>query len=458
MLTTELLLSILLILGLGKLLGMIAERMGFPSIIGEILTGVILGPMALGIIQPTADLSFLADLGVLFMMFLMGLSINVDTVLKNNARSAASITLIGASLVFLASTIVTLIIDLLIGQEFYFSLAQACIVGVALTSTSTVIGFKYLSDIGDRFSNVFKTLVAIEVTDGIFSIVLLAVFLSILSAYTGMVTGSSSIDINQFLTQIGAKAFNLFLLIIGFMILVIKFGGRVANWLLGISRNSAEDQSIITLSLIILFAVAGLSDWLQLTSVIGAFLAGAILAGSPFSETIIAPKIKAVGYGLFIPIFFAYTGIQMNFGSILGGPALQLLGVGIPAYIILFLLLLAAVIAFKYIGTVAGCMYAGGFKPHEIRKIGCSAIVVGEDTLVIAQIGAMVFFSVGQPLITKELFTVFGLLILVTSMITPYLLNRAFRASDRPTAAARHVRPSGHMGLNSPGHKSRKGL
>jgi len=439
---STLLLWILLILGLGKLLGMLAERLGLPSIIGELLVGILLGPMVLGIITEPGvgatevqhvvwgNLETLANLGVMFMMFIMGLSINMETIMKNNSRGAIFVTLLGAGLVFLGATVATLLIDLAMGQELYLSLAQACFVGVALTSTSTVIGFRYLSEIGDRFSNVFKTLVAVEVTDGIFSIVLLAVLLSMLGVYTKMVEGGN-LDLALFLPEIGWKAFTLLMLIVGFMIFVIKFGGGVANKLLSISRRTTDDQSIITLSLIILFATAALSNWLDLTPVIGAFLAGTILAGSPFSETVIAPKIKAVGYGLFVPIFFAFTGLQMNFGALLHGAALQILGIGIPYYLILFVLLLAAVLTFKYVGAVTGCQMAG-FKLRDARKIGCSAICVGEDTLVIAQIGAMVAFA-GSSLITPEIFSVLGMLIIVTSVITPILLKWSFTAANDST-------------------------
>ncbi len=440
MIESTLLLWILLILGLGKLLGMLAERFGFPSIIGELLVGIVLGPMALGIISPPGigatevdiavweNLGTLAYLGVLFMMFIMGLSINVETIMKNNGRSATLVTLLGAGLVFLGATAATLAIDLSMGQELYFSLAQACIVGVAMTSTSTVIGFRYLGQIGDRFSNVFKTLVAVEVTDGIFSIVLLAVFLSMLGVFAQMAE-KGSLDLGQLLPDIGWNVFTLLMLIIGFMIFVIKFGGAVANWLLGVSRRDTEDQSIITLSLIVLFAVAALSDWLELTPVIGAFLAGAILAGSPFSETVIAPKIKAVGYGLFVPIFFAYTGLQMDFGALLSGASVY----GIPYYLILFVVLLVAVVTFKYVGAIIGCRMAG-LKLRDARKIGSSAICVGEDTLVIAQIGAgVVLFEGGPALISNELFSVFGALIIVTSIITPLLLRRTFSVNETPT-------------------------
>ena len=453
MLDSTLLLWILLILGGGKLLGMLAQRLGFPSIVGELLVGILLGPMALGIITPPPadavatdahriiweNLGTLSYLGVLFMMFIMGLSINVETILKNNARGATAITLIGAGLVFLGATVATLIVDLAMGQELYLSIAQACIVGVALTSTSTVIGFKFLSDVGDRFSNVFKTLVAVEVTDGIFAIVLLAVFLSVVQVFAKL-SGGGNVDLGTVLPDIGVSIFTLLMLVIGFMILVIKFGGAVANWLLSISRRSGEDQSIITLSLITLFAVAALSDWLDLTPVIGAFLAGAILAGSPFSETVIAPKIKAVGYGLFVPIFFAYTGLQMNFGALLGGAALPLPGFRVPYYLILFGLLLVAVVGFKYFGAVTGSTYAG-FKPLEARKIGCSAVCVGEDTLVIAQIGAGVALTTGGPyLINSEIFSVLGMLIIVTSFLTPILLSRAFSVSDTPPMAPAKVK------------------
>jgi Kef-type K+ transport system membrane component KefB len=151
---------------------------------------------------------------------------------------------------------------------------------------------------------------------------------------------------------------------------------------------------------------------------------------------VIAPKIKAVGYGLFIPIFFAFTGLQMDFGAILGGAALQLPGgFGIPYYLILFVLLLATVIVFKYAGAITGCTYAGGFKMKDARKIGCSAICVGEDTLVIAQIGAMVMFAAGMPLITPAIFSVLGMLIIVTSILTPFLLKWAFSVNETPVMA-----------------------
>lgn len=435
-----LLLSILLILAFGKLLGFIAERFGLPSIVGELMVGVLLGPMALGIIQPSASLDFLAFLGVIFMMFIMGLSIDLRSVMKANARSATTITLIGAGLVFMVSTVIMLIVGIMMGQDFYYSLAQACLIGVGLTSTSTVIGFKFLSDIGDRFSNVFKTLVAVEVTDGIFSIMLLATFLSILTTYSTAVSDGMG-DISQFLSVLGWSTFKLFLLILGFMIFVIKFGGRVTEWLLGISKKSEGDQSIITLSLIVLFAVATLSDSLQLTSVIGAFLAGAILAGSPYSETVIAPRIKALGYGLFIPIFFAYTGVQMNFISAFNGNAINVLGIGIPLYLLLFIGLLAGVMVCKYIGAVVACTMSGGFKDCEVKRIGFSLMCVGEDTLVIAQIGTMVYFAKDLPLITPELYSVLGLMIIVSSILTPMFLKRTFEEARYVPQTPRGGRP-----------------
>lgn len=425
MLSNELLLNILLILGFGKLLGTIAERFGYSSIIGELLIGILLGPMALGIIHPSNELDFLANLGIIFMLFIMGLSIDVESVLKANARRATNITLAGALFVFSSTAIVVLIVGTLLGQDLYLTLAQACLLGVGLTSTSTAIGFKFLSDMGDRFSNVFKTLVAVEITDGIFSIMLLAIFLSVVNMFIN--PQGTTIDYTQFLPSIGWSSFKLFLLIIGFMIFVIKFGGQVTDWLLGLSRKSKDEHSVITLSLIVLFAVAALSDWLQLTFAIGAFLAGAILAGSPYSETVIAPKVKALGYGLFIPIFFAYTGIQMDFGAVFSAGSLQVIGnLGIPIYLLLFIGLLVGVMGGKYMGTILACKFTNGIKDVDAKRIAYSLVCIGEDTLVIAQIGTTVMIAENMPIVSREIFTVLGLLIITSSIITPYLLKRAY--------------------------------
>jgi Kef-type K+ transport system membrane component KefB len=392
-----------------------------------LLTGVILGPMLLGFIRPNDSLDFLASLGVILMMFIMGLSIDIESVMKTNAKSASAITLIGAALVISFSVILILIIGTLIGQNIYFSLLQGFFVGVTLTSTSTVIGFRYLTDIGDRFSSVFKTLIAVEITDGIFSIMALAVLLSIISLFAKATSGGTLVDPNTFLPEVGWSTFKLFLLMLGFIIFVIKFGGVVTDWLLGISHKSGGEQSIITLSLIVLFAIATLSDWLQLTYVIGAFLAGAILAGSQFSSTVIEPKIKAIGYGLFIPIFFAYTGIQMNFGALLQGPSLHLFMLSMPLYLILFLGLLVTVMGGKYIGAIAGCAVAGGYKSRDANRIGFSLMCVGEDTLVLGGIGATMVFTKGGPfIISPELFSVLGLLIIVSSILAPIFIKTSF--------------------------------
>ncbi len=435
-LSTSLLLSVLLILVVGKVLGIAAEKVGMPSLVGELLTGIVLGPVALGIIQPAAagaedPLRFLADLGIIFMMFLMGLSIDIESVFKTNARSATAITFIGAALVFLFSTAIMVAVGMALGQDIYFSVLQGLIIGIGLTSTSTVIGFRYLTDIGDRFSNVFKTLVAVEVTDGIFSIMALAVLLSIVGVMSTAPGGA--IDTNGFMSEIGWSTFKLFLLMLGFIIFVIKFGGTVTDALLGVSRQSGGDQSsqaIITLSLIVLFGVATMSDWLGLTYVIGAFLAGAILAGSPYTSTVIEPRIKAIGYGLFIPIFFAYTGISMDFGALLRGPALIVPGgFHIPLYLLLFAGLLVIVMGGKYIGTIAGCALSGGYKDNEPRRIGCSLMCAGEDALVIGGIGTSVLLK-GSPLVTPELLSIIGLVVIVSSLIAPILIQRSFRDQD----------------------------
>jgi Kef-type K+ transport system membrane component KefB len=447
-LSTGLLLSILLILVLGKALGIAAERLGMPSLVGELLSGIILGPMMLGVIHPAPagaedPLKFLSDLGIVFMMFLMGLSIDIENVMKTNSRSAVSITILGAAIVLALSTALMAAVGMALGQDLYTSIIQGCLIGVGLTSTSTVIGFRYLSEIGDRFSNVFKTLVAVEVTDGIFSIMALAVLLSIIGLLAKGPLGAA-IDTNSFMSEVGWSTFKLFLLMLGFMIFVIKFGGVVTDWLLGVSRKSRDEQSIITLSLIVLFAVATMSDWLELTYVIGAFLAGAILAGSPYSSTVIEPRIKAIGYGLFIPIFFAYTGVSMDFSPLFKAtPSIHIGSLAVPCYLLLFIGLVAIVMAGKYIGTRIGCAISGGYKGYEAHRIGVSLMCAGEDALVIVGIGAGISMTPGgQHIISNELLSIVGLIVIVSSLLTPIFMKRSFEVEDYVSPMAPRSRTS----------------
>lgn len=398
----SILFELLLMLLLGKVLGNIVKRLGFSALIGQIIAGIVLGPMILNAVGLTWELDDLSNLGILFMMFLMGLSVDFEKLMRKNVYSASFISICGGLLTFLAATAVTVLLG--------FELNTAMLVGIAFISTSTAIGFMVLNEIGDNYSNVFKTIMAVGTTDDIFAMLALALFVT----YT---TTSQGVDIKD--------AFILFLCVLGFIIFVLWFGRSLSEKLISWTVNSTNEISVITVALIIMILVAFLGENIKVAAVTGAFLAGTILARSPFSYKIITPKIEAVSEGFFIPLFFVYTGVRINIDQMIRSTPLDLFVVKIPIDVFLFLGLVMVVMAAKYFATYGAAWAMGGYRHDEMHKMSLAMTPMGEYTLVIGQLGLTAPLS-GILAGAQQIYSVLALVVLVTSILTPIMIRRAY--------------------------------
>lgn len=385
---------------LGKLFGDLVSRLGFSPLIGQMAAGIILGPMVLNFVQLSESMEMLTDIGILFMMFLMGLSIDLEKVMGETIYKATLISLCGGTLTFVTTAVITALLG--------FSINAALLVGISFISTSTAIGFMVLSGFGDRHSKVFRMVMAAGVIDDIYAILALALFTSYLF---------TTIDVRM--------AFVLLLGVLGFIIFVLMSGRTITDRLIAFSRKSKDEQPIIAFSLILMFFVAYLGQSVNLASVSGAFLAGTILARSQLSYKVITPKIEAVSEGLFIPLFFVYTGIRINAFEMLSSQRVDLVLASIPIDVVLFLGLLMAVMASKYVATFVSARLIGEYKPKEIHKMALTMMPMGEYTLVIGQIGLTMMYN-GGPIIDTKLYSVLALVVLVISVIAPMMLRKAY--------------------------------
>ncbi len=107
MIDISILFELLLMLLLGKILGDIVHRIGFSPLIGQIIAGIILGPMIVGAVGLSWQLSDLSDLGIMFMMFLMGLSVDFEKLMSENVYKASFISICGGLLTFFSAATVT---------------------------------------------------------------------------------------------------------------------------------------------------------------------------------------------------------------------------------------------------------------------------------------------------------------------------------------------------------------
>jgi Kef-type K+ transport system membrane component KefB len=397
---------------LGKVLGDIVGRLGFSPLIGQMTAGILLGPMVLKVIviDPTHmtslnyDLQMLTDVGILFMMFLMGLSVDLEKVMGEMVYKATLVSLCGGTLTFAATATITALLG--------FPIDAVLLVGISFISTSTAIGFMVLSGLGDKHSKVFKTIMAVGVTDDIYAIIALSLFTSFV--FTTIEIKTSVI---------------LFMGVLGFIIFVLSFGRTISDKMIDFARRSRDDQPIIAFSVILLFFVAYLGQSVSIAAVSGAFLAGTILARSPLSYKVITPKIEAISEGLFIPIFFVYTGIRINAFDLLASNPVDLVITSIPIDVVLFLGLLMAIMASKYLMTYITTTLIGDYKQKEIHKMALTMMPMGEYTLVIGQIGlTMIPPGGGGAVIDTKLYSVMALVVLTISVIAPIMLRKAYES------------------------------
>ena len=400
--------ELLLMLLVGKVLGDIVHRLGFSPLIGQIIAGIILGPMVLQMVGLSWQLSDLSDLGIMFMMFLMGLSVDFEKLMRENVYKASFISICGGLLTFLSATIVTYLLG--------FEINTAMLVGISFISTSTAVGFMVLTDIGDNYSNVFKTIMAVGTTDDILAMLALSMFL----IYLG-VTSAQSISGTGIQSVV-----TLFLVVLGFIVLVLWFGRPISEKLINWTVNSSNEQSVVSLSLIILFLVAFLSQNIGLSYVTGAFLAGTVLARSQFSFKIITPKIESISEGFFVPLFFVYTGVRIDITQMVSSTPLNMYFVNIPIDVFLFLGLLMAVMTSKYLATYVAGWMIGDYRHDEMNKMGLVMTPMGEYTLVIGLYGVT---QLGSKLYgISSIYSVLALIVLVTSILTPVLLRVAYES------------------------------
>ncbi|MCW1296955.1 MAG: cation:proton antiporter [Candidatus Parvarchaeota archaeon] len=375
--------SIAILLFFAKILGEFFRRLDFSPIIGEILAGIILGPAVLNLVKNSQQLSILSNLGIVFLFFLIGLSTEIEEIEKN-VFNAGVIVIFGDLLALIACFVCAV----LLGFNYLSSFAIA----VALIGSSTAISIRYLAEIGELHKRYAKTLITGNLIDDVFVTLLLSVLIAHIT--------NTPLDIWQALTIV--------LAIIGFFFFVLKFGSFVSDPITDMIAKMKDEQALIAVLIAIMFFIAAISDRIEIAIVTGAFLAGAIFSNTKYTEQVIIPKIKTIGYALFIPVFFAYSGLSVNLiflSSFLG-----------VVYLIIFCFMRCF---FEYIG-IERMSRLFGFDEQEARGMGLGMLPLGEFTIVVAQI------SLANNIISNNIFSVLVMSVMVTTIATPIIFKLTY--------------------------------
>ena len=372
-------LAMLVVFGSAKLLAEICERLGQPGIVGEILAGALVGPSVLGWITPNDTLKALSDLGVMFLLFGVGLEVKASELLKVGAK---------ATLVATLGVIVPFFAGWGIMRAWGVPQVEAIFVGASMVATSVGITASVLSAKKLLHEIASQIILAAAVIDDVLGLIVLA-------AVSGVARGR--VNFWEFALTAGLAT--------AFTVVMGMWGTRAANRLMPHfdSRVKADDAKF-HLALVFLFAMGMLAQYTGVAAIVGAFLAG--LALSDTADARVRTLTRGVSE-LLVPFFLVGIGLHLNLAAFRSRSTL-----------ILGLLILTAAILTKLIGCGFGALSLGW---QNVLKIGLGMVPRGEVGMVVAQIG------LSLAVISSEVYSVVVFMAVGTTLVTPLLLKIAFR-------------------------------
>ncbi|MEJ7631579.1 MAG: cation:proton antiporter [Rubrobacteraceae bacterium] len=347
------------------LLGL-APSLRLPSVVLEIVAGIVIGPAILGLVEVDLPLQVLALIGLAFLLFLAGLEIDLSRLLHGGALriSAAG---------FALTLVISFAVALGLGAA---GLIQApLLIAIMLSATSLGIVVPVLYDAGQSGTPLGQLVIAASSIADFGAIILLSLFFS----GEGASVGSTLLLIGAFLLLVAA---------VGVTLARVEHLGRVSSALRRLQDTSAQIRVRGTLLFLIFFAV--LAQTLGLEVILGAFMAGAILRLIDRDEMMTHPlfpqKLEAVGFGVFIPVFFVTSGMLLDVGSLFSGTAALA-----PVPVFLLALLLARglpAILYRSQADTRGVLAAGLLQATSLPFIVATTMIGMQLGLLSAATGA----------------------------------------------------------------------
>lgn len=387
----QLILMLGIIILVAKTAGYLSTRIGQPSVFGELIAGLILGPSLvdithLGLITDShlGEVIYkLGEIGVLFLMFLAGLELELDDLARNTKVSAFA---------GLLGVLVPVGMGWGVGVLLDMPNNHAIFLGLTLGATSVSISAQVLMELNVLRSRVGLGLLGAAVFDDILVILLLSTFIA-------LVDGSGG------LAAIGLTIFKM----VAFLLLSLAIGLYALPWIshrvshLGISQGSVAMAVVVMLFYALAAEIVG-----GMAAITGSFIAGLMYGRTPEKRSIEHGFI-VLAYGFFVPIFFVGIGLQVNVREL-----------ELNAVWIMIIVSVVAVIG-KLFGAGIGARL-GGFSSRESLQLGIGMISRGEVGLIVASVGLQ------AGLLQNEIFTTIVAMVLVTTLITPPLLRWSFRS------------------------------
>lgn len=414
---TPFLVQLLVILAVARALGILLRALGQPTVIGEMLAGIMLGPIILGALAPQIHaalfeasslpaLSALSQLGLVLFMFVVGAELRAPDGVRNQLRSA--------SIVGTLSVLLPIVLGILISVLLHPSMAPpgvglwpfALFMSAAMSITAFPVMARILKERGQSQTRMGQ----LAMTSAALADVLAWIVLAIVVALNSQQSGALS----AWQTTLGLAA------LIGVVFVVLK---PLCAWVLrSYCTNGQPDLIVLTFLVLGALGCAALTQWMGVHAVFGAFLFGVCL---PRDDRLLANLVERLEYptlALLMPVFFALAGLSTR------SEAFTVSGLGA------LLLVLAAAILGKVLGGAAGARLAR-LSWRDSFALGSLMNARGLMELIVMKVG------LDAGLIGPEMFTLLLLMAIITTMMTGPLLSLFSERNSSPITAGRAGTP-----------------
>lgn len=397
----EILLALFIILVSAKLMAEIFERLRQPAVVGEILAGIIIGPSVFGWVAPADFIVFirqtgevapdlgninfaefvgiLAEIGVIFLLFNVGLETKPQTIFAVGKR-AFVVAVLGVIIPFAAGYLIAFLWD---GSN-----VEAMFIGAALVATSVGITARVLGSMGLLDAQTSRIILGAAVIDDILGLIIL----SVVSSFS-----RGAVDYYVLIKTAGLAIF--------FTVFVALFGARLMTRLAPKIESLRVSKPFFNLGLILCLGLSFAAAYIGVAAIIGAFLAGMALAEAAEGNDKMHKMTNGVMEFL-VPFFLVNIGMQLDL-SVFRDMSVVLLAV---------IVTIVAVLT-KFIGCGLGA-YGMGLK--QAAQVGVGMVPRGEVGIVVAQIG------LGLAVITEKFFAAVLFMAIATTLIAPPFIKLLF--------------------------------
>jgi Kef-type K+ transport system membrane component KefB len=427
-----LLVQLILIILAARLFATLFRRLGQPAVVGEIAAGLILGPSVLGrlfpdlfaaVFHPAVHglepelseqllrwvLTTLSQLGLIFLLFLIGLEFDFDH-LRWHGKSALAISLAGLALPFSLGVGLAYFMRPHVGVPEERALGFALFLGTALSITAIPILGRMMMELGITRTRLGAITISAAAVDDAAGWILLATVAAVVG---------SGFRPAQTLVMVGATVtFGLGMVYVGRPLL-----RRWARWVLRVGGGELTLNSLaVLLAVVLLCAIA--TNLIGIFAIFGAFVLGAVLSDEHAFREAVARRLRDLVTAFFLPIFFAYTGLRTNVGSLDSGTAWLFCGL---------------VSAAAIVGKLGGCTAAAWLSRFSFRESLCIGTMMNTRALM-----ALIVINLGKDLrvIPDSVFCMLILMALATTIMTTPVLLRIMHGTELEP----YIRRSGFLG------------